>query len=121
MIKIERESPPEDTVLDRRKEEELKELKELVEKGELKSSSFNNKLWSNDTVKSFLHKSQHRKCCYCERKRDQKIDSDVEHFRPKSEVKENSGHPGYWWLAYEWNNLLISCKTCNVGKKHSSR
>ena len=112
MIKIEREASPEDTILDREKKEELKKLKELVEKGELTSKSFNSRLWLDDAVKGFLYNSQHGKCCYCERQRDQR-EMDVEHFRPKAQVEEDSKHPGYWWLAYEWDNLLISCKTCN--------
>ena len=42
------------------------------------------------------------------------IETDVEHFRPKAEVKEaGENHQGYWWLAYSWENLLIACKTCN--------
>ena len=33
---------------------------------------------------------------------------------PKAEVSEKSPpRPGYWWLAYEWANLLLACKTCN--------
>ena len=119
MIKIERKTPPKGTTLDRRKQEELEKLEELVRKGELNSKSFNSRLWSNDDVKDFLYKSQYGKCCYCERKRDQKREFDVEHFRPKSEVKEDSEHPGYWWLAYEWSNLLISCKKCNQEYKEA--
>jgi hypothetical protein len=67
------------------------------------------------------------KCVYCE----QVIvglsqPGDIEHFRPKKAVLEDNGrgarrvvnglnetHPGYFWLAYEWNNLLLACKTCN--------
>ncbi|MCH8877405.1 MAG: hypothetical protein IIA89_11380 [Chloroflexi bacterium] len=60
-----------------------------------------------------LRQYHHGKCCYCERKRDPKRESDVDHFRPKSGVHEDSGHPGYWWLAYEWTNYLYACKTCN--------
>ena len=96
MIKIERENPPKGTTLDKRKKEELQKLKELVEKGELKSKSFNNRLWSDNAVKGFLYESQNHKCCYCERQRD-KREMDVEHFRPKAKVEENSKHPGYWW------------------------
>jgi len=63
----------------------------------------------------FLH--ARKKCCYCERKRNQKRESDVEHFRPKAEVAEAPGHPGYWWMAYDWENYLFSCKTCNQDYK----
>ena len=115
MIKIEREEPPKNTALDKKRDTELQRIKELVESGELKSEDFNEKLWSGK-VKRFLHKSQHGKCCYCERKRD-KGETDVEHFRPKARVKEaGEGHHGYWWLAYDWENLLIACKKCNQKK-----
>lgn len=66
------------------------------------------------TVPTLLHRHQHGKCCYCERSDlPPKREPDLEHFRPKSEVTEDPSHPGYWWLAYEWENYLISCKWCN--------
>lgn len=68
--------------------------------------------WTETDVKEALWEMHCGKCCYCERKRDMKRDSDVEHFRPKSAVA-GEDHPGYWWLAYEWDNHLLSCKTCN--------
>ena len=117
MIKIERGSPPADTGMDRKREEALRRIRKLVESGEPKSTKIKFKtLWSAPEVKGFLYESQHRKCCYCERNRDKK-DFDVEHFRPKGNVKEaEKTHPGYWWLAYDWENLLIACKTCNQAK-----
>lgn len=57
------------------------------------------------------------KCCYCERKRDEKRETDVEHYRPKACVSDNPKHPGYWWLAYKWDNYLHSCKKCNQEHK----
>jgi uncharacterized protein (TIGR02646 family) len=58
----------------------------------------------------------HCKCAYCERYLDAQH-GDVEHFRPKGEVTDEFGkninHPGYYWLAYDWRNLLISCVSCN--------
>ena len=45
----------------------------------------------------------------------------MEHFRPKGAVKQSRGgeiiHPGYYWLAYNWENLYLSCKKCNTGWK----
>jgi hypothetical protein len=72
----------------------------------------------------------HKKCAYCEIKivRDT---ADAEHFRPKGSVRMRDGndkavkvavkapdgkqinHPGYFWLAYDWRNLLPSCAGCN--------
>lgn len=56
------------------------------------------------------------KCAYCERL----CKADIEHYRPKKEVKDDLTHPGYYWLCYEWSNLIPSCITCNrEGAKHS--
>ncbi len=55
------------------------------------------------------------KCGYCERI----CKADIEHYRPKKKVK-NETHEGYYWLCYEWTNLLPSCITCNRdGAKHT--
>lgn len=118
MIKIDRGKPPKDTVLDKERDKELRKIRELANSGKLKSSCIKN-LWSDSRVKEFLHKSQHGKCCYCERRRNKKIETDVEHFRPKAGVKGAKKHQGYWWLAYSWENLLIACKTCNQEYKHT--
>ncbi len=117
MIKIERGSPPADTAMDRKRERVLRKIRELVGSGKSNSTKIKfNTLWSAPEVKDFLYESQLGKCCYCERNRDKK-EFDVEHFRPKGKVKEAElNHPGYWWLAYDWENLLIACKTCNQKK-----
>ncbi len=61
-------------------------------------------------VPSKLKNLYHDKCAYCENKDE--FDIEVEHFRPKNEVK-NEIHAGYYWLCYEWTNLLPSCHVCN--------
>lgn len=43
---------------------------------------------------------------------------DVEHFRPKHGVRQTVDpkkheSPGYYWLKYRWDNLLLSCIPCN--------
>ncbi len=73
--------------------------------------------WSKPDVRDALHRMHRGKCCYCERQRDIKRESDVEHFRPKAGVQERSDHPGYWWLAYRWSNYLFACKCCNQEHK----
>lgn len=75
-------------------------------------------------VKRDLVNSHNGKCCYCERSRD-KVEVDVEHFRPKRAVAENREdtvklYPGYYWLAYNWDNLFLSCKGCNQTWKKCS-
>ena len=68
------------------------------------------------------------KCAYCEQKIYGDQHGDIEHFRPKGAVWDEHGkailiqidgqeqeqeHPGYYWLAYDWKNLLPSCILCN--------
>ena len=56
------------------------------------------------------------KCAYCERV----CKADIEHYRPKKGVKEDKKHNGYYWLCYEWTNLIPACITCNrEGAKHT--
>ena len=67
-------------------------------------------------VKNMLVEMHHCKCCYCERKFPP-VKLDVEHFRPKGAVKQSveadQEWPGYYWLVYNWDNLLLSCGDCN--------
>lgn len=57
------------------------------------------------------------KCAYCECYLKGFQHGDVEHFRPKGGVTDELdrviAHPGYYWLAYDWRNLLPSCISCN--------
>jgi uncharacterized protein (TIGR02646 family) len=85
-------------------------------------------LTSADAIKPDLYKRGRKlvldlllfgKCAYCEVKvtADQ-IMGDVDHFRPKGSVRDKDdrkveNHSGYFWLAYEWLNLLPSCISCN--------
>jgi len=62
----------------------------------------------------------HGKCGYCESLiAVQNHVPDVEHYRPKGRIRDHLNsedldkHPGYFWLAYEWRNLLPSCPACN--------
>lgn len=111
------EKPPEPTVLRSRKVERAKEaIEEKVASGEpLSSKSDFPRYWTDDAIRKVIWNHQHKKCCYCERKRDMKREADIEHFRPKTETAED-GNPGYWWLAYDWDNLFFSCKACNQTK-----
>jgi len=59
------------------------------------------------------------KCAYCESSYGAVYDGDVEHFRPKGKVSEkNPQTPGYYWLANDWDNLLLSCQHCNQRRNH---
>jgi len=58
-------------------------------------------------AKVILKSQFHSKCAYCESKYLVTSDTWIEHYRPKSV---------YYWLAYEWSNLLPSCSICNRSK-----
>lgn len=73
--------------------------------------------YSHLTVRDALRDMFHNKCAYCESLIAGSQDTDIEHFRPKGRVTEAEGlgisHPGYWWLAMDWSNLVLSCVHCN--------
>ncbi len=52
------------------------------------------------------------KCAYCE---NTEHTPEVEHYRPKKGITGLPAHNGYYWLCYEWTNLLPSCHDCNKG------
>ncbi len=78
-----------------------------------RSKTFEFSRYKENSVKAALDKLFHGKCAYCESFFAGTQPVDVEHYRPKGEVAELSDHPGYWWLAMEWTNLLPSCIDCN--------
>jgi uncharacterized protein (TIGR02646 family) len=59
------------------------------------------------------------KCAYCESRFAHVTPKDIEHFRPKSEIDTGAETlaPGYYWLASDWDNLLVSCPDCNRGRR----
>ncbi len=93
---------------------------EAYQSGE-KQFNFDRNIYAHTTVKDSLIRDQHEKCCYCERLIG--TDGDVEHFRPKSAIQNKPGDPlqkpGYYWLAYNWQNLYFSCKPCNQTYKRN--
>lgn len=83
-----------------------------------KAGVFNYKTYNDPVLKAELKKI-FPKCAYCESPYAAVSDGDVEHFRPKGQVSEkNPKSPGYYWLANDWDNLLISCQHCNQRRLH---
>lgn len=75
----------------------------------------------------------HGKCAYCETLIVANHPGDLDHFRPKARVTDSlttikvrdgkgkeTAHPGYYWLAYDFRNLLPSCEDCNRPNKARS-
>lgn len=84
------------------------------EKNSDKSFSFN--AYRDKSIKKALEELFHGKCAYCESSYAETQPVDVEHWRPKGQVKLGNGNvskPGYYWLAADWDNLLPSCIDCN--------
>jgi uncharacterized protein (TIGR02646 family) len=87
---------------------------------EFLSKEFNSNIYGHESVKELLIQIQDNKCCFCESKIGHISYGDVEHFRPKAGwVQENEqiNKPGYYWLAYDLDNLLLSCQICNQRHK----
>ena len=80
-------------------------------------------IYNAPAVKAQLIADQHEKCCYCEALLLHVGYGDVEHYRPKNGFRQTSASalekPGYYWLAYDWHNLLFACSCCNSGHKRN--
>ncbi len=73
--------------------------------------------WNKEDVRGALYAMHGRVCAFCQCSLPRNDRGDVEHFRPKSKITQAPGHHGYWWLAYEFTNYLLSCSTCNQTHK----
>lgn len=90
---------------------------------------YSDAIW-RDLKKWLLEHVFHNKCAYCESRMGVTDPGDAEHFRPKGKVThlDSAGrclealvngkpHPGYYWLVYDWENLVPACSECNtIGK-----
>jgi uncharacterized protein (TIGR02646 family) len=65
---------------------------------------FDRKIYGAADVKARLETIFNHKCAYCECNIRLGAHYDAEHFRPKIQ---------YYWLGYEWTNLLLACQKCN--------
>lgn len=76
----------------------------------------NASIYAHSSVKESLRDTQHNKCAYCETLNPTSHDV-VEHFRPKNGWQQKRGdllhQPAYFWLSYQWENLIFACDTCN--------
>ena len=70
-------------------------------------------IYKHQEVKNALERMFRGKCAYCETFYASGQPMDVEHFRPKGAVDGDDEHPGYWWIAMAWKNLLPSCIDSN--------
>jgi uncharacterized protein (TIGR02646 family) len=82
---------------------------------------FDSSIYGAKSVKNALVEAQHGKCAFCESQVRHIAHGDVEHYRPKGGVRQNGSdpldQPGYFWLAYIWENLFFACQLCNQSFK----
>lgn len=96
---------------------------------------FKQKIWK-ELKEWLLEHVFHERCAYCESPLEfDRYLGDAEHYRPKGSITWRDDpakprvkarcalpdgteieHPGYFWLAYEWRNLVPACAACNSGK-----
>ncbi len=79
------------------------------------------KAYKEDDVRAAMESMFGPKCAYCETEYAAGNSPDVEHYRPKKEIKGAKGvriRPGYYWLGATWSNLLPTCVYCNRRRKH---
>ncbi|WP_455853809.1 retron system putative HNH endonuclease [Pantoea endophytica] len=111
MIKLTR--PPEPAILCENAENWTKAMLELVEKydgyNKIPSSEKEAALrnYRHDDIRNALRDSSFGKCAFCEGIPAETGFPEVEHFHPKSIYTDK---------AFEWTNLLYSCKACNNSK-----
>ncbi len=84
---------------------------------------FDSKIYGHEDVKQALVTMHHGKCCYCESHVRHTSPGTIDHYRPKAASQQSPGtpfiRPGYYWLAYNWENLLFSCPACNQTYKRN--
>jgi uncharacterized protein (TIGR02646 family) len=117
MIQITKPAAPKKLLTDGKTETEKN--KRLYENGVIDFDIKKN-IYGHQTVKNALTTAQYQKCCFCERKTEI---GDIEHLRPKNAYQQKEGKslskPGYYWLAYEWENLFFCCEKCNRSYKRN--
>jgi len=78
---------------------------------------FKSGIYAHADVKAALRAAQRDKCAFCESVVTHVGFGDVEHYRPKAGFRQREAdaltRPGYFWLAYSWDNLFFSCQLCN--------
>jgi len=83
---------------------------------------FDTNIYGHAKVKRALVEMHHGKCCYCESYVRHITPGTIDHYRPKAASQQSAGssliRPGYYWLAYEWENLLFACPECNQTKRN---
>ncbi|MDY0850431.1 retron system putative HNH endonuclease [Bacillus thuringiensis] len=120
MIYIQRGKEPKALNLNNNKSTGYKELLQAKKHFLTNNQDFKFRAYKATGVKDELNNMFKGKCCYCETDITSATHGDIEHFRPKGAIEiypKKLSYPGYYWLAMDWNNLLLSCRICNANHK----
>ncbi len=86
----------------------------------LKDLKIESKEYATEDTKKQLYISHFGKCAYCETRIVHSHYGDVEHYRPKKGVDTRTREgkrltimDAYFWHAFDWDNLVLSCGICN--------
>jgi uncharacterized protein (TIGR02646 family) len=122
MIKIDKTGIAVPTILSTKGSDETKANNTAYTTGQRKFS-IKQSIYGHKEVKESLIALQNDKCCFCERKVSAGEPGHIEHFRPKGgyqkDEKSKLVKPGYYWLAYDFQNLFFSCNRCNSSYKRN--
>ena len=99
-----------------------RELQQAYDRGEFRERriTFDRRIYID--FKPYLEDLFRGKCAFCESDLQAGGWGDVEHFRPKGQATSVDGKVDvdhYFWLAYDWNNLYLSCQLCNMSRGKS--
>jgi uncharacterized protein (TIGR02646 family) len=123
MIHVSKPAEPIPAPLNGSGKTEFEKAKKLADKKEPVKVDFS--AYRDPKVKEALLELFNHKCAYCESNFDHVGPGAVEHFRPKGIDRRKNKAPikefqGYYWLAANWNNLLLSCTDCNSERGHAT-
>ena len=98
----------------------FEDLVNYADGAKLNTRKFTFNVYRDPKLKVEMERIFGNKCAYCESDFGHVTPGDVEHFRPKLEIRTPQGSikPGYYWLAGEWENLLTACPKCNRPQKN---
>lgn len=96
---------------------------------EITRNDIDSTIYGDSTVKKQLLEDQSSLCAYCESLLLHVSSGEKDHFRPVvaccrgknirgASLTYHKIKPGYYWLAYDWNNLIFSCEKCNHKKSY---
>jgi hypothetical protein len=85
--------------------EASKDRKQFIDDHEAEYSAMRDALWAVGCAKCWYSEASLQQC-----------EGQVEHYRPKKRLS-GARHDGYWWRAFDWENLRLAHPTVNRRKK----